>query len=111
MSSEPSDFDDYNVGQHSMHPVDIPDCCNCGGEVTANKEHKCSLEFSPLVKGDLSEVSFNATNLDNRGDEGNHIIDIPTDQHEEIDEAIRQAHKGNSHTAINLLAEVVRGLL
>ena len=75
MSSEPSDFDDYNVQPHSMHPVNIPESSVDEGK--------------PIIE----------------------IIDIPTDQHEEIDEAIRQAHKGNSHTAINLLAEVVRGLL
>jgi hypothetical protein len=75
MSSEPSDFDDYNVQPHSMQPVNIPESSGDEG--------------SPIIE----------------------IIDIPTDQHEEIDEAIRQAHKGNSHTAINLLAEVVRGLL
>jgi hypothetical protein len=77
MSSEPSDFDDYNVQPHSMHPVNIPES---SGDEWA---------MPPIIE----------------------IIDIPTDQHEEIDEAIRQAHKGNSHTAINLLAEVVRGLL
>ena len=63
----------------------------------------------------MSEHSMHPVNIpESSGDEGNtiiEIIDIPTDQHEEIDEAIRQAHKGNSHTAINLLAEVVRGLL
>ena len=73
MSSEPSDFDDYNVGQHSMHPVDIPE---------------------------------------NKGDEGNPIIDVPpTDQYEQLDEAQKQLSLGNHHVSIKIMIDVIRGLL